>query len=231
MKSHDIHSEKYKAMIKVLIADDHQILIDGIKITLQHIQDIEIVAEAKNGFEVLKILEEQADIDVILMDINMPKLDGIECTKQVHRKYPNIKVIALSQFSEKRFVKRMIRSGASGYILKDSEGELIEKAIRTVYRNEMFYSDELAFRLANQELKIQDTKSLFPKLSEREKEILSLICEEYSNHEIADKLFLSPHTVDSHRANLLMKAGAKNTAGLVKWAVENDLAYYKKINK
>ena len=154
----------------------------------------------------------------------MPKLDGLDCTKQVHKLYPEIKIVALSQFSEKRFVKRMIKNGASGYILKDSERDVLEKAIKAVHSGEKYFCDQLSFRLVNQELKMEDTKSLFPKLSNREKEILALICQEYSNHEIADRLFLSNHTIESHRANLMHKAGTKNTAGLVRWAVENDYA-------
>ncbi len=211
-------------MIQVLVADDHQIFIDGIKVTLEDVQHIKVVAEANNGYQVLKMLEEQQDIDVILMDINMPKLDGIECTKQVHKQFPKVRVIALSQFSEKRFVKQMLKNGASGYILKDSDRDVLVKAIETVHGGEMYFCDQLSFRLASQELKLQDTKSLFPNISDREKEILKLICLEYSSHEIADKLFLSFHTVESHRANLIMKVGAKNTAGLVRWAVENDFA-------
>ncbi|MCB2222310.1 MAG: response regulator transcription factor [Bacteroidetes bacterium] len=211
-------------MINVLIADDHQILIDGIKTTLQDVKDIQIVAEAKDGYQVLKLLEEKPEIDVILMDINMPKLDGLDATKQVHQRFPEVKVIALSQFSEKRFVKRMIKNGAMGYILKDSEKDILIKAIQTVHSGEKYFCDRLSFRLINQELKLEDTKSLFPKLTEREQEVLRLICQEYSSQEIADKLFISFHTVESHRANLIHKAGAKNTAGLVRWAVENDLA-------
>jgi len=211
-------------MINVLIADDHQILIDGIKVTLQDHPDIKVVAEAHDGYQVLKVLEAQPEINVILMDINMPKLDGIEATKLVHKQFPDVKVIALSQFSEKRFVKRMLKNGAMGYILKDSDRDIIIKAINTVIGGEMYFCDQLSFRLASQELKLQDTKSLFPNISDREKEILKLICLEFSSHEIADKLFLSFHTVESHRANLIMKVGAKNTAGLVKWAVENDFA-------
>lgn len=209
-------------MINVLIADDHQLLIDGIKTTLDDVQDIKIVAEAKDGFQVLKILEAREDINVILMDINMPKLDGLDCTRQVSKKYPEIKIIALSQYDEKRFVKRMIKNGASGYLLKDSDKDILIKAIEKVHAGEKYFCDRLSLRLANMELKIEDTKSLFPKLTEREAEILNLICKEHSSYEIADKLFISFHTVESHRANLMAKAGVKNTAGLVRWAVEND---------
>ena len=209
-------------MINVLIADDHQLIIDGLKTIMEDAEDIQIVAEAKDGYQVLKVLEETPDIHVILMDINMPKLDGLDCTRQVHKRFPEVKVIALTQYSEKRFVKRMIKNGASGYILKDSERDVLIKAIRTVHEGEKYFCDRLSFQLASQELKMQDTKSLFPKLSERETEILKLICREFSSQEIADQLFISFHTVESHRANLMLKAGAKNTAGLVRWAVEND---------
>lgn len=209
-------------MINVLIADDHQLLIDGIKSTLEDVPEIQIVAEAKNGFQVLETLQTRDDINVILMDINMPKLDGLDCTRQVSKKYPNVRIIAISQYDEKRFVKRMIKNGASGYLLKDSEKDILVTAIQKVNAGEKYFSDRLSLRLANMELKIEDTKSLFPKLTERENEILNLICKEHSSYEIADKLFISFHTVESHRANLMSKAGVKNTAGLVRWAVEND---------
>jgi DNA-binding NarL/FixJ family response regulator len=209
-------------MIDLLVADDHQLLIDGIKAALAGAEDIRIVAEVYNGFQVLEKLDAGLHVDVILMDINMPKLDGLNCTKMVHKKYPLVKIIALSQYDEKRFVKQMVKNGASGYMLKDSGKEILEKAIRTVHNGQVYFCDRLSLRLINQELKMEDTKSLFPKLTDREIEILRLIGRELSSQEIAEKLFISFHTVESHRANLMNKAGVKNTAGLIRWATEND---------
>jgi len=209
-------------MIKLLIADDHQLLIDGIKTTLTDVEDFNFVAEVHDGYQVIRKLEEGLEVDVILMDINMPKLDGLDCTRKVSKQFPNVKILALSQYDEKRFVKRMIKNGASGYLLKDSDRDILEEAIRKVHAGEKYFCERLSMSLVNQELKIEDTKSLFPKLTAREKEIVSLICKEHSSQEIADKLFISFHTVESHRANLMYKAGVKNTAGLVRWAVEND---------
>jgi len=209
-------------MINILIADDHQLLIDGIKATLAGIEDLKIVAEVYNGYQVIEKLDSGLSVDVILMDINMPKLDGLSCTKMVHKNYPKVRIIALSQYDEKRFVKQMVKNGASGYLLKDSGKDVLVKAIRTVHSGENYFCERLSLRLINQELKMEDTKSLFPKLTEREIKILRFIGKELSSQEIADKLFISFHTVESHRANLMSKAGVKNTAGLIRWATEND---------
>lgn len=209
-------------MTNILIADDHQLLIDGLKATLKDISDFNIVDEANNGYQVLEKLDGGMEVDVILMDINMPKLDGLECTKAISKKYSHIKVIALSQYDEKRFVKRMVKNGASGYLLKDAGKDQLEKAIREVMAGNKYYCERLSIRLVEQELKNENTSALFPKLSSRELEVLNLICKEFSSQEISEKLFISFHTVESHRANLMYKAGVKNTAGLVRWAVEND---------
>ena len=209
-------------MINLLIADDHQLLIDGIKTTLAGVEDINIVAAVYNGYQVLEQLDSGIHVDVILMDINMPKLDGLSATKLVHKKYPGVRIIALSQYDEKRFVKQMVKNGAWGYLLKDAGKDILVTAIRTVHGGENYFCERLSLRLINQELKMEDTKSLFPKLTDREIEILRLIGRELSSQEIADKLFISFHTVESHRANLMSKAGVKNTAGLIRWATEND---------
>jgi DNA-binding NarL/FixJ family response regulator len=211
-------------MINILIADDHQLLIDGIKAALAGSPDISVVGEANNGYQVLERLDAGLPVNIILMDINMPKLDGLNATKLVHKKHPQVKVIALSQYDEKRFVKQMVKNGASGYLLKDSSREVLEEAIKTVQNGESYFCERLSVRLINQELKIEDeANALFPKVTDRELEILRHIGRELSSQEIADKLFISFHTVESHRANLMSKAGVKNTAGLIRWATENDL--------
>ena len=209
-------------MINILIADDHQLLIDGIKTTLTGVEDIQVVAEVYNGYQVLEKLESGIHVDVILMDINMPKLDGLNATKMVRKKFPEVKILALSQYDEKRFVKQMVKNGASGYLLKDSGKDDLVKAIRTVQGGQSYFCERLSMRLISQELKMENTSALFPKLTDRELEVLRLIGKEFSSQEIADKLFISFHTVESHRANLMLKAGVKNTAGLIRWATEND---------
>ncbi len=210
-------------MIKILIADDHQILIDGVKTTLANVKDIQIVAEANNGVQVLEKLKE-VDVDVVLMDINMPEMDGLDCCKQVRKQFPKTRVIALSQYNEKRFVKRMIQNGASGYILKDTDRDELTEAIQKVNSDEVFFSKKLSFDMLGGVMnnKSQNTR-LFPKLSNREHQVLKLICQEYNTQEIADALFLSHYTVEGHRTSLLNKSGAKNIVGLVKWAIVNEL--------
>ena len=209
-------------MINVLIADDHKLLIDGIKSSLEDATDINIAAEAYHGLQVLKILQSGEKIDVILMDINMPQMDGLDCTKIVSKKYPKVKVIALSQYSEKRFVKRMVKYGAMGYLLKDTDKYELIKAIKKVYSGEKYFNERLSMTILNRELNEENKRHLFPDLTSREKEILTMICQEYSSQDIADRLFISNKTVHNHRANLIIKAGVKNTAGLVRWALEND---------
>lgn len=209
-------------MTNVLIVDDHQLMIDGIKTTLEDVEDIHIVNEAHNGNEVLEILENTREVQVILMDINMPEMDGLDCTKIVHKKYPQIKIIALSQYSEKRFVKQMLKHGASGYLLKDAGKEEIIKAIKTVLDGETYIQEELSKSLIGMVAEKKPNHGLFAELTSREKDILNMICKGLSSQEVADSLTISFHTVESHRSNMIAKTQTRNTAGLVRWAVEND---------
>jgi len=209
-------------MIKVMVVDDHQLLIDGIRSTLQDSSDISVVEEAHNGLEVLTKLEKKSSkIDVILMDIYMPEMDGLDCTRIIGKKYPEIKVIGLSQYDERRFIKKMIRYGASGYLLKDAGKKELLDAIRKVYDGGEHFTDKISSKLFKP-IDNENSDKLFPKLTTREKEILSHICSGLSSQEISEILNISFHTVESHRANLMVKSGVKNTASLVRWAVENE---------
>jgi len=208
--------------IKVLVADDHQLMIDGIKTVLQDVPEIQITEEAHNGLEVLSRVKHNP-VDVVLLDINMPQMDGLDCCKILTKTYPEVKVVVLSQFSEKRFVKKMIKYGASGYVLKDTSKDELITAITKVHEGGTYFSDKLSISMLQHEISGSKYNPLFPKLTTREKEILKFICDEHSSNEIADKFNLSFHTVETHRANLMNKAGVSKTAGLVRWAVENDL--------
>jgi len=204
-----------------MVVDDHQLLIDGIKMTLSDQHEIIVVAEANNGQEALEKLHQES-VDVVLMDINMPVMDGLDCTLKIKEQFPAVRVIALSQYPEKRFVRNMVKNGASGYLLKDtSKNELID-AISTVHHGGTYLDDRLS-NIFPPESSQKESNKLFPRLTQRELEILRLISMEYSSYEIAEKLIISFHTVETHRANLMLKAGARNTAGLMRWAIENEL--------
>jgi len=208
-------------MIRLVIADDHPIIINGIKTLFEKERDIELINEVNNGVELLKLLED-TEVDVVLMDINMPEMNGVDASKLIKNSHPNTKVLAFSQYNEKRFVKRMLKCGASGYLLKNSPASEIIMAIKMVHKGGMYLSEELP-NIFDERKKPVRSDSLFPDISTRELDVLKLICDGLNTQEIADKLFISKHTVETHRANLLLKVGTKNTAGLVKWAVENEI--------
>ncbi len=205
---------------KVIIVDDHVIFRKGLFTILNETDFIKVVGEASNGNELLDMLKKQ-DVDVILMDIKMPVMDGIEATKKVTAKYPEIKVIALTMFEEISYFNKMIEAGASGFLLKKTTSEELEKAINLVLLDESYFSEEFMSSL-NMHLKPRQ-KDPSISLTDREQEVLELICKGFSNVEIAHFLGVSSRTVDGFRARLLDKTGAKNAPNLVMYAIKNGL--------
>ncbi len=207
--------------IRIALADDHQLFRNGLKILLGSFSEFEVVAEASNGNEILRAMETSPS-DIVLMDISMPEMDGVEATGILSRQFPGTRVIALSMYGEEEYYYRMIDAGAKGFILKDSDITDVHDAIIAVFKGGNYFSQELLYHVINR-IKNREQEVKSSSLSKREKEILLKICEGLSNHEIADTLFISKRTVDKHRANLLAKTGSKNTASLILYAIKNRL--------
>lgn len=208
--------------IKIIIADDHTMFLQGVDSMLKNEDSIEIVGKATNGQEVLAILENK-EANIVVADISMPKMDGIDLTKELKQKYPEIKILVLSTHSNPQMIAKLIRIGADGYLLKNAEKEELVNAIQSIYNGDSYFSKEVKEIHSNHRLKLKNNISSVTELSRREVEILKLIAQELTAQEIADKIFISMNTVNTHRRNLLSKLNVKNTAGLVKYAVENGL--------
>jgi len=208
--------------INLLIVDDHTMFLQGIISLLEQETNITIAGKAVNGKEALEIIQKTA-IDFIILDISMPEMDGIELSKILKKQYPHIKILILSTHSNVMIVSRLIRIGVNGYLLKNAEKEELLKAINAIASGENYFAEELQEKHFNNSTRIEKQVSNLTELSSREKEILVLIAQEYNTAEIAEKTFISLNTVNTHRRNLLSKLNAKNTAGLVKYAVENGL--------
>jgi DNA-binding NarL/FixJ family response regulator len=207
--------------IRIIIADDHQLFRNGLKILLDAFPEFEVIAEASNGEEFTKIIR-NTKADVALMDISMPEMDGIEATRRGLRICPDIAIIALSMYGEEEYYNKMVDAGARGFVLKDSDISEVREAILTVKRGGTYFSQELLYHVI-QKIKNREIENKSAHLSKREKEILMKICEGLSNQEIAENLFISKRTVDKHRANLLGKTNSKNTASLILYAIKNKL--------
>ncbi|HKL02261.1 MAG TPA: response regulator transcription factor [Cryomorphaceae bacterium] len=208
-----------KNLIRLMIADDHQVLLDGLVMMLDNSDKIKVVTSASNGREVLAKLPEH-EVDVLLMDIQMPELDGYETAKIVSEKHPNVKVITLSMHSERIYIERMYEAGVAGYLLKSAGKEEIVKAIEKVYNGETYFSSEVAVAMLSKPSS-KKTSITASSLTRREKEIMELIASGMTNPEIAEKLFLSTDTIKTHRKNMMRKLNVNNTAALVKFALEN----------
>ena len=206
-------------MIRVFIVDDHPVVIEGIRSLLTKEKDIEWVGQAMNAQSCLGFFI-SSTADVVLMDINLPDMNGVDLCAIVKEKYPGVMILGLSTFNQGLYIKKMMENGASGYILKNASKEQLLEAIHAVHEGSIFFSGEVGQALQEYQ---RSSREELPVLSRREKEILALITEGYTNPEIAEKLFVSQFTVDSHRKNLLAKLNVKNTASLVRLAVERKL--------
>ena len=205
--------------IRLAIIDDHAVVLDGLKTMLNAFENLEVVYTSQSGHQLLEHF--QSDVpDVLLMDIQMPDINGIDLCKQITKQHPSVKIIAFTSFDDSNYVKQIFRSGAKGYLLKNSDKQTIVKAVETVMQNEE-YMDDAIKKILLQESITGQRRSIFEvPLTKREKEILKLIADGLSSQEIANKLFISLRTVETHRLNLNQKLDVKNTAGLVKEALK-----------
>lgn len=215
--------------IKILIADDHPMIRHGIKSLLIDEPGMGQIDEATNGMEVLAKLK-KGKYDLVIMDIKMPEMNGIEATREIKRLHPNVKVLAISMFDEHSYIIKILRAGAKGYILKNTGKDELLSAIKAVMKGESYFSQEVSGVMMNQlvsgrspSLLDDEVEAPIITLTNREKQIIKLIAEELTNVEIGKRLGISPRTVDTHRRNLLQKLDVKNTAGLVRYAITRDL--------
>lgn len=219
--------------INVLIADDHKMIVNGLKAMLEESNTIRVVDEAGNGQEALDKLAQHKDaVQVLLLDINMPGKNGLEVCREALALYPGLKVIAITMYEQDEYIVNMLQAGATGYLLKNTGKNELISAIEKVSRGESYFSSEVTSAVMNKYMSRNPAPPAAGKqaavapavpLTTREVEILKLIAAEMTNQEIADKLFISPRTVHSHRRNLMQKLGVKNTAGLVRFALGQKL--------
>ncbi len=216
-----------KETIKIAIAEDEGLVGSGFKAVLKEVPNFQVVMSASNGKELIDTLETTQTLPhIILMDLNMPVLNGVEATKIIREKYPDIQIIALTSYNSTSFILSIIKIGASAYILKNENPDSLIVAINGIYENGFYYDRKVLEVL--KENAIHPTRSreiqfTYAQLTDRELQVLELICRQYTTVEIGEKLFISPRTVEGHRNNLLQKTGMKNVVGLVVYAIKNEL--------
>ena len=203
--------------IRTVIVDDHRILRDGIKALLREMHEVEFVGEASNGLEFLDFIKNH-ELDLVLMDINMPKMNGIEATRQALKLYTSIKVIVLSMHDDAIHYEEMVQLGVHGFLLKESNYDDLQKAIKSVIDGKPYFSQELLLKLLKEK-----KYSTALEITNREKDVLELICKGFSTAEIADKLHLSVSTIEKHRSELLVKTNSGNSTALAVFAIKNNL--------
>lgn len=210
--------------VKILLVDDHEIVRDGIKSILQTDKNINVVAEAKNGVEAIKYLEKNAKkIDVALIDINMPQLNGVDTVEIIRKLHKHIKVLALSMHKEETYITNMIKAGALGYILKDSGGDNLIEAVKTVAQGKNYYCNDVSLTLINNLIHPKKSKKEHYGISKRELEILQLLVDGKNNTEIAKLFGISHRTVETHRRNIMKKMNVNNAAKMLTIALKEEI--------
>ena len=214
--------------IRIAVVDDQNIFRQSLAILLNAVPNFELIADAEGGYAFLEILKQLPQPpDVLLLDMNMPGMNGIELNEILQGEYPQIKVIVLSVHTQERLISKMIAAGASAYLVKNCDKEELITAVNTVYNTGFYINRQTLIAIQNAPAQrnkpIKDFDALPFELTNREKEVLKLICNEYGSSEIAEKLFLSVRTVEGHRNNLLLKTQSRNTAGLVLFAIKHQL--------
>jgi DNA-binding NarL/FixJ family response regulator len=212
--------------INVAIADDQKLFRKGMIALVNSFENVEIVFEAENGKQLIELLTVHKDIHIILLDLSMPEMNGLEALKVIKQSHPNIGVVILTIHEAEHHILSTIQAGANGYLAKNAEPEEVEKAIREVSKNDFYFTLPMLEIMRKGLIKKPQAASLNEDeslLTPREREVLQLICKQFSSAEIAEKLFLSNRTVEGHRNNLLLKTGSRNTAGLVLYALKHKL--------
>ena len=203
--------------IRLLVVDDHPMVLEGMKSMLQQLSFVKLCGMATDAYAAMELIKKEKP-QIVITDINMPEISGIELALKIRHEFPEVKVIAMSTFKERSYISQMIQNGAAGYLVKSASREEIEEAILSVHEGKLYMSLDINLSAAD-----KTELNNIPVLSTREKEVLVLIADGLTNPQIAAKLFISMHTVDSHRKNLLTKFGVNNTAGLIKIAVRNNM--------
>lgn len=211
--------------IRILIADDHQMFIDGLKALLKRDKNVQIIGEVGNGTDALEFVRKQTP-DLLITDISMPGMSGVELTRHIKHSYPEVKVLVLSMYNDREIVSEILMSEAEGYILKNTGRQELMNAIQRIADNSTYYSNEVLNSMMSRLKKQKTIERNASLLTSREIEIVKLIMEEYSSEEIAEKLFISKRTVDTHRKNIIQKTNTRTLVGLIKFAIENNLAEF-----
>jgi len=208
--------------MRILLVDDHTLFRNGLKMLLDTLPGYEVTGEASNGRDFLDLIAKH-DYDIVFLDIEMPEINGIDAARKAIEQKPELKIITLSMYGDEEYYDQMVDAGAKGFLLKNTNLQEVKTAIDTVIAGGNYFSQELMQNLLRNYKAIHETKEPDAELSEREIEILLLICSGLSNQKIGDQLFISKRTVEKHRANILCKTNNKNTAGLVMYAIKNQL--------